>query len=306
MVIRKEAKMEHPSILKPIRILFACDGSEHSLAAASLLQDLPLPPGSTVFLIAVLIPRNAASHSLLENMLHQVSSTLKMGGVRDVQPEIITGYPAEQIIEYAQTNAIDLVVIGAKGLRHTLGIFLGGVAQQVLEYSPAPVLVVRAPYSGLHKILLATDGSTHSQDMLGFVCRQEEQCSFPLPQPAAVNIAHVVNLVEAHYQYLYTTYTGRQLTDPWDEIAILQNEEDSAGKEILAQAVESLKQGGISAEPVMMHGDAATEIISYAKENQVDLIVCGSRGLSPARGWLLGSVSRKLVHYAGCSVLVVK
>ena len=36
------------------------------------------------------------------------------------------------------------------------------------------------------------------------------------------------------------------------------------------------------------------------------MVVCGSRGLSAVSGWLLGSVSRKLVHYAGCSVLIVK
>jgi len=51
---------------------------------------------------------------------------------------------------------------------------------------------------------------------------------------------------------------------------------------------------------------AVTEIIQYAKENQVDLIVAGSRGLTSMQSWLLGSVSRKLVHYAGCSVLIVK
>ena len=57
---------------------------------------------------------------------------------------------------------------------------------------------------------------------------------------------------------------------------------------------------------MLVRGDAATEIIDYAKERKVDLIVAGSRGLSQVRGWLLGSVSRKLVHYAPCSVLIVK
>ena len=41
-------------------------------------------------------------------------------------------------------------------------------------------------------------------------------------------------------------------------------------------------------------------------EKNIDLVVVGSRGLSQVGGWLLGSVSRKLVHYAGCSVLIVK
>jgi nucleotide-binding universal stress UspA family protein len=47
-------------------------------------------------------------------------------------------------------------------------------------------------------------------------------------------------------------------------------------------------------------------MIEYIKTEQVDLVVAGSRGLSPVKAWLLGSVSRKLVHYSDCSVLIVK
>jgi len=58
--------------------------------------------------------------------------------------------------------------------------------------------------------------------------------------------------------------------------------------------------------PVLKWGDAATEIIEYVKSNKFDLIVAGSRGLSQFKGWWVGSVSRKLVHYSNCSVLIVK
>ena len=37
-----------------------------------------------------------------------------------------------------------------------------------------------------------------------------------------------------------------------------------------------------------------------------DLIIIGSRGLSRAKAFLLGSVSDKVVRYANCPVLVVK
>ena len=52
--------------------------------------------------------------------------------------------------------------------------------------------------------------------------------------------------------------------------------------------------------------DAALEITDYARANDVDLIVVGSRG----RGWLpglvLGSVSQKLATHAPCSVLIAR
>ena len=83
-------------------------------------------------------------------------------------------------------------------------------------------------------------------------------------------------------------------------------EEERQGGVLLDQTIMALSDFGIEATSVLMRGDAATEIIEYSNQNQIDLIVAGSRGLSQMRRLLLGSLSRKLVHYAGCSVLIVK
>jgi nucleotide-binding universal stress UspA family protein len=302
---KKEGIMDGPENEKPIQILFACDGSEHSMAATALLNDLPLPAGSSITLFGVMIPREAASYNLIQSALQKAKDSLKTNGI-SVQVEQQTGYPAERIIEYAAEGPIDLIILGAKGLRHTWGILLGGVAQQVVEYSSTPVLVVRAPYTGLRKILLATDGSACSQCMLEFLGGADQRIRFPLPTDAEIKIANVTPQVGAYYSYLYTTYIGPNIVLMDEEIAAKQSEEDQLGKEILQEGGAYLHRFGIEAEPILLHGDAATEIIDYAKGQQIDLIVSGSRGLSTAKSWLLGSVSRKLVHYAGSSVMVVK
>jgi nucleotide-binding universal stress UspA family protein len=51
---------------------------------------------------------------------------------------------------------------------------------------------------------------------------------------------------------------------------------------------------------------AADEIIRYAKEKGVDLIVVGTKGRSGMSKALLGSVASKVVTYSPCSVLVVR
>jgi nucleotide-binding universal stress UspA family protein len=51
---------------------------------------------------------------------------------------------------------------------------------------------------------------------------------------------------------------------------------------------------------------AAYEIIKYAEEKDVDLIVVGTKGRSGMSKALLGSVASKVVTYAPCSVLVVR
>ncbi|WEG11111.1 universal stress protein [Pullulanibacillus sp. KACC 23026] len=53
-------------------------------------------------------------------------------------------------------------------------------------------------------------------------------------------------------------------------------------------------------------GKPAEEICDYAKHNQADLIVIGSRGLSGFQKLIMGSVSSQVTHNAECPVLVVK
>jgi len=74
---------------------------------------------------------------------------------------------------------------------------------------------------------------------------------------------------------------------------------------LLTQTVDALKAGQFEVVPVLRRGDAATEILQYAEAQEVNLIVTGSRGLSAVKGWLLGSVSRKLIYHSKCSVLVI-
>jgi nucleotide-binding universal stress UspA family protein len=47
-------------------------------------------------------------------------------------------------------------------------------------------------------------------------------------------------------------------------------------------------------------------IVEYAEQQSIDLIVMGTRGLSPSSRFRMGSVASKVVRHAPCSVYVVK
>jgi nucleotide-binding universal stress UspA family protein len=288
-----------------MNLILAVDGSEHSTAAAKLVRDLPLPQESSITVLAVLVPRDASNHAGLEQALADTQEILA-----DIKPtvktDLLTGYPAEQISEYAAEHIPDLIVLGAKGRRATLGILLGGVVQQIVEYADDPVLVVRAPYQDLQRILLVTDGSVHSQRAASYLGK------FPIPDLAEVHVMHVLPPMPSPVLIARSWPAGSETMAPvpsyeTEEVLAKQAEEEERhGKALLAETVNDLENYGIDAKSVLLRGDAATEIIQYANENQVNLIVAGSRGLSQMRRLLLGSLSRKLVHYAGCSVLIVK
>ncbi|MFC2053736.1 universal stress protein [Chloroflexota bacterium] len=302
----------------PLDILLADDGSKHAQAAVDMLCDLPLPPETTIHALVVVPTLDRPRHILLETALSETETQLKKSGVQ-VHTEIKGGVPAASINDYAERHKPDLVVLGAKGLRATLGILLGGVAQQVVEYSCCPVMVVRAPYLGTRRVLAVTDGSVYSQCALAYLgadiketadMRTNCEARLPLPEEVDIRIMHILPPLITSDMLARSWTVGPDVlfpipAEPIDEKA-LQEEEERQGQALLDEAVRAMKSGGVESSNVLMRGDAATEIINYVKENDIDLIVCGSRGLSQVSGWLLGSVSRKLVHYAECSVLIVK
>jgi nucleotide-binding universal stress UspA family protein len=287
-------------------LLLAVDGSDHANAAAQFVRDLPLPRDCQISIISILIPRNAQHYDLLKNVLEQTQALLQQKLSNEILTELLTGYPAEEIATYAETHHPDLIVMGARGLRSTLGILLGGVAQNVVEYACCPVLVIRAPYAGLHRVLLTTDGSDNSAYALQYL----KNC--PLPEQVSKQVIHVIPPEITPEVFGASWQMNMELTTPilteQMQTQLLQNaiEEEENGQKLLEETIAKLKDLGVTATGSLRRGDAATEILDYAKENNIDLIIVGSRGLSTFRGWLLGSVSRKLVHYANCSVLIVK
>ena len=62
----------------------------------------------------------------------------------------------------------------------------------------------------------------------------------------------------------------------------------------------------VSIKTVLSRGHVTEAIIREAEKRKADAIVMGSRGLSDIKGYLMGSVSRKVLVHAPCSVLTVK
>ena len=296
--------MSAPESRAPLRIVLGVDGSEHSLAAARLLRDLPLPAGSVIDALGVLTARQVPGRAILDTALEKAGAILQ-GSPAQVQPGILHGHPAEALAKFADQCRADLIVAGAVGLRATLGILLGGVAQQLVEYAHWPVLVVRAPYTGLQRVVLVLDGSPQALRALDYLTR------LPLPAGTQTHVLQVIPPIDLAVPIHLESVTMMPMPVEPSPAAELVAAEQAAREEAeaeasLAQAAARLQAAGLPATTAVRRGDAAAEIMAYAQGVDARLIIAGSRGLSAIAGWLLGSVSRKLVHYAACSVLLVK
>jgi nucleotide-binding universal stress UspA family protein len=133
------------------------------------------------------------------------------------------------------------------------------------------------------RILIAVDGSEASQRALARVARFLKEGA----QVALVTVARPI--------YRDPPYTG--YADPNDE------EEQ---RKVLFAARDVLERAGIAATGLAPVGDPADEILKAVKWFEAELIVMGARSLGTVERLVLGSVSTKVMHDAGCDVLIVK
>ena len=76
------------------------------------------------------------------------------------------------------------------------------------------------------------------------------------------------------------------------------------------QAVDSIKSlgemKGINVEPVLLEGNPSDELIRYAEEEKMDIVIMGTLGKTGLDRMLLGSVAGNLVRHSKVPVMVVR
>ncbi|WP_048044666.1 universal stress protein [Methanosarcina mazei] len=139
------------------RILIATDGSENAERAASYGIDVAKSTGAEVDALYVVSTEHAGTARTVMGWTDAFEEYLaskggastgyvqnlgKERGVK-VNPVYLKGIPAEKILEYAEENDIDLIVMGTQGLTGIKRFLIGSVAENVLRHSKVPVMIVR-------------------------------------------------------------------------------------------------------------------------------------------------------------------
>ncbi len=150
----------------------------------------------------------------------------------------------------------------------------------------------RAPALQLRKILLPTDFSGCA--------------NYALPYAATIARATGATIICVHVVEPIVPAVGYSgLAEPMPMTDISEQLEDSAERE-LPQLADCEEFNGLEVEEVIVHGDAAAEIVRVAGEHQVDLIVVSSHGRTGLGRIIFGSTAEAVVRHASCPVLVVK
>jgi nucleotide-binding universal stress UspA family protein len=276
-----------------------------------VFRALPLPLTSEP-----LFGQDSRSEWLLEEEVAHATAYLddiKVSQVlRDIAVTCVVqdGDPARVILEYAQAQQVDLIVLCSHG-RSNLGRWiLGGVADHIVRYAPMAALVVRADGAPsapdardperLFCVLVPLDGCGLAEAALEPAARLATVLA--PPRPAGLHLVVVVDPFEA---------TVRQGVP---ESTVVDN-----AKRYLIRLTDRLRAEHPQVTmswSVQSEADAATGILLVAEGGEdtkgvipvsrYDLVVMTTHGRTGFLRWALGSVAERVLHAAQLPVVVVR
>ena len=144
------------------KIMVAADGSEHVKRAVATAIEIAKLSGAKLYAVYVMAndefsmpyPKNVELEKTFLDYFRTegkeatayVETTGKDENV-EVESVILEGSPAHEIVDFAEGNDIDLIVMGTHGKNAIERFLLGSVAENVVRHSEKAVLVVRGKTS---------------------------------------------------------------------------------------------------------------------------------------------------------------
>jgi len=196
------------------------------------------------------------------------------------------------ILNYAEANNVDLIVMGTHGRTGMGRVFIGSIAEKVVQQAKCPVFTVRerpenTGKTAIKRILVPFDFSSHATLALKYARE------LALTYQAAVDLYHVVPDLSLPQVYSMEPY-----------MTALPDVKERCREAMKDLAVEYFRPD-TACNVVVESGNPPREIIEFAKVNSVDLIVIATHGLTGFQHLLLGSVTEKVVRQAPCPVFTV-
>jgi nucleotide-binding universal stress UspA family protein len=191
----------------------------------------------------------------------------------------------ERIVDLADAENCDVIVMGRRGLRRIERTLVGSVTARVIGHTQRDVLVVpNGTTVGWKKIVLATDGSKYS------AAATARAISFAQSYGGELKVVSVVDVPAEFYA---------EAPQAVEDLV-------RKAKGFVSDVKKQAEAAGVNAETFVGEAEASEAITNLAKEQGANMIIIGSHGRTGLRRLLMGSVAEMVIGHAPCPVLVVK
>jgi nucleotide-binding universal stress UspA family protein len=285
------------------RILVPLDGSGLAELALAYAEELAIAFSSELVLLYVSEAKESQYHPMhqlyLEEVAKRVGEHLKKRA--KIKAIVLTGEPAEGIINYAEKNKASVIIMASHGRSGIRGWVMGSVASKVLEATMVPVLLIRvgkpskrAPGKHLlERILLPLDGSESGEAAVPYIKELGDRLGSEV----------ILFGVVAAGQHVHTVGGLDYILYPEPEMELFKVE----AREYLERLYRRLAGGkGAVRVELRVGDDVAGEVLRFAKKAKASLIAISAHGHSGIEKWVFGSVASKIVQVSQIPVLLVR
>ena len=282
------------------RILVPLDGSKLAEGALPYAEGVATRLHSEVILLTVCAPGDCFDLPL-KAYLEKRAGELSSLGIK-TSPVVVQGNAANEILDFAEKNDINLIISSTHGHTGPSIWPLGSIANKILQKSRIPLLLIRSREletvlreKELLKILVPLDGSQFADGVIPYVEGLAEgmdseviliTVNEPLQIPDVVR--HTAGFDEKKYENELTAKTERDV------------------KGYLSKKESALRNKGVQVSSTSLLGMPAQTILQYAEDNSISLIALSTHGFSGITKWAYGSVASKIIQSSSKPVLLVR
>jgi nucleotide-binding universal stress UspA family protein len=275
------------------KILVAVAGRGLCEEMLNMLLEIPSLQQASVTLLHVVPPQITAE---------AMSAKLEAGGkilaqaVKSINldPSQVTarlkqGEPKDVVLQIAEEEDADLIIMGSRGLKRLEAILENSVSQYVFQLSPRPMLLVKDDIyvKQIRRVMVALDKSESAKQSLNLA------------------LSLIANIKGSE---LFLVHVNPDTRKASEITATAENDP------VLAPAVAEARQRGIAYRCINSSGKAGEEICRLADDKNIDLLIIGSPDRRPSIAKTLpdldrllgGSLSDYVRVYANCPVLLAR
>lgn len=302
------------------RILVPLDGSEHAEKVLVYAKELAGRLDLDVSLLYVcskeeyqVLPMHRSYVERLADLVTTQSAAVRAsignqpkGKGGQAAGRVAVGYPAEEILRFADENKTDLILMTTHGRSGVKRWILGSVADKVLRASKLPILLVRSGVSDevtydkwpKRTIVVPLDGSKVAESVLPHV--------EVLAKQKGLDSLEVVLLQVSEPPVIQSDYPA-SMPSTWEEHVKEETARRKRGAEQYLSGVEKrLKDAGLKVRSEALVGNPAQELIGYCSKDHFNMIVMATHGRSGISRWAYGSVAEKILLGTASPTVVIR
>jgi len=293
------------------RLLVPLDGSTVAEVVLPFARQLAVRLGLEINILHVCSSDDSEFSSMHRRYVQWIGDSIKQQSITEsstieTRSHIVTGHSAEGILDFAEENRMDLILMATHGYSGIRRWALGGVADKVLRMSKVPIWLIRAgqaqqvDYDKWSKItaLVLLDGSKYSEHILPHVEMMSKQ--------RGAEIIDVILIRVCEPPEISADYPASMRLSWEENVKRVTDLMKQSSRKYLEGIEKRLTDSGLKVRSEVLMGKPADEIIKYATGIPDGLIAMTTRGHSGISRWAYGSVADRILTGASNPVLLIR